>query len=330
MLPVYVPNYYPSFRCIASRCRHTCCVGWEIDVDREALARFDRVEGAMGARLRASIDREADPPCFILDREERCPFLNRNGLCDLITQLGEDALCHICADHPRFRHVLPDRVELGLGLCCEAAAELILGQAEPCSIVTLPPAEAARERTAHAEEEEEDPTVVALLNAREALFTVLQDRSSPLYHRIRHVLTSLDIHLPVKAYGEWADFFMDLERLDPAWEAYLQRMATLSENPLQELEGEESVAYEQLVIYFLYRYLTAEDDGRPALLQIRTAFAILSASLIHGLVRAMGGPHLKDLYEIARMFSSEIEYSEENMERFLDEIEDSIEIGESL
>ena len=29
------PAYYRDFKCIASACRHSCCVGWEIDVDAQ-------------------------------------------------------------------------------------------------------------------------------------------------------------------------------------------------------------------------------------------------------------------------------------------------------
>ena len=36
----YFPDYYKNFKCIASLCRHTCCAGWEIDVDEDALKRF--------------------------------------------------------------------------------------------------------------------------------------------------------------------------------------------------------------------------------------------------------------------------------------------------
>ena len=70
MKQVFVPNYYPDFRCIASACKHSCCVGWEIDVDGDTLGYYDTVSGKMGDRLRASIDREADPPCFKLTPDE--------------------------------------------------------------------------------------------------------------------------------------------------------------------------------------------------------------------------------------------------------------------
>ena len=31
----YAPAYYPRFACLADRCRHSCCIGWEIEVDEE-------------------------------------------------------------------------------------------------------------------------------------------------------------------------------------------------------------------------------------------------------------------------------------------------------
>ena len=32
-------NCWEHFRCVAERCRHSCCVGWEIGVDEESLRR---------------------------------------------------------------------------------------------------------------------------------------------------------------------------------------------------------------------------------------------------------------------------------------------------
>ena len=330
MKPVYVPHYYKDFRCIAAACRHSCCIGWEIDVDGEALSRYDGVEGELGVRLRASIDREAEPPCFVLSEDERCPFLNRNGLCDLITELGEDSLCRICADHPRFRHVLPDRVELGLGLCCEAAASLILSQTEPLTIVELPPALAAGERHASEAITPLDESAAGLLVLRGRLLAILGDRSVPLFDRIRHMYALTDIDWAVGAtetlayYGGIAALLRDMERLDPAWDDCLDALEQLDGDPLRELDGETEVAYEHLIAYFLYRYMPADDEDWPDAGRTRTAFAVLAASIIHAVCRATGGAGWHDLCEISRMFSSEIEYSEENLERLMGEVEDAL------
>ena len=330
MKPVYVPNYYSSFKCIAAACKHPCCVDWEIDVDREALVRYDQVQGTLGERLRRSIDREADPPCFKLTDDERCPFFNSDGLCDLITELGEESLCHICADHPRFRNVLPDRVELGLGLCCEAAAALILGQTEPFSVVLLSTEEAARERYARDEARELDETTAELLERRERILPILQDRSMPLSDRIRHVFYHSDIDLnesvtnAFKSFPSIAAILRDMERLDPAWDTCLNALERLDGDPLCELDGETSVAYENLICYFLYRYMTADAEGWPDAIRTRTVFAILCTTVIHAIHRATGGSDLTSLCEVARMFSSEIEYSEENLERLMGEVEETV------
>ena len=133
---IYVPEYYPAFRCVASACRHTCCAGWEIDIDDESLARYELLPGPFGDRVRRCVSR-GDTPHFILTEDERCPLLNGDNLCELILHEGEGALCQICADHPRFRNYFSYRVEMGLGLVCEEAARLILSWPRPLRLIRL-------------------------------------------------------------------------------------------------------------------------------------------------------------------------------------------------
>ena len=135
-LNLYVPEYYPRFHCVASRCRHTCCAGWEIDIDDESLARYARLKGDFGDRVRRGISREGEPH-FILTEGERCPLLNQDNLCELILNEGEGALCQICRDHPRFRNYFSDRIEMGLGLVCEEAARVILSWPRPLRLIRL-------------------------------------------------------------------------------------------------------------------------------------------------------------------------------------------------
>ena len=127
------PDYYPSFSCVGSACRHNCCIGWEIDIDEDTLSFYRSLSGPLGQRLKQHITSE-DTPHFVLNHDDRCPFLNESNLCDLILSLGEDHLCQICRDHPRFRNNLPGRTETGIGLCCEAAGKLILGKSEPVKL----------------------------------------------------------------------------------------------------------------------------------------------------------------------------------------------------
>lgn len=291
MKPI-TPNYYQKFKCIADRCRHNCCIGWEIDIDEETDAYYRGVQGSMGARLQKSISRN-DTPHFILGSGERCPFLNENNLCDIITALGEEHLCQICTDHPRFRNEFSDRIELGLGLCCEEACALILSQKEPFSLMEP-------DETEHQSEEEQ-----TFFTIRDRIFQLLQDRSQPMEKRLSHLLALFQIEIPTL---DWHSVFFDLERLDPVWDTKIQKIdlhAAVSED--------WSLPIEQLTVYFIYRHLAgALEDGRYA---ARCAFAVLSVKVIASVAASV-----EDLPEIARLYSSEIEYSDENVKLLLDKL----------
>lgn len=125
------PATADAFRCIADACRHTCCKGWEIDIDPNTRAKYAAMTGEIGQRLRDAIADTPDGASFRLREDERCPMLNDSGLCDIITACGEGALCQICADHPRYRNEFSTFTEVGFGLCCEAAADLTLHWPQP-------------------------------------------------------------------------------------------------------------------------------------------------------------------------------------------------------
>ena len=130
------PDFYADFSCRAADCRHSCCKGWEIDVDEAALRRYAAVEGVLGQDLRRSIYQDDDGAHFLLTEDERCPFLRDDCLCRLICELGEAALCEICALHPRFFTDFGEHTICGLGLSCEAVCDLLLGSDAPLRIVS--------------------------------------------------------------------------------------------------------------------------------------------------------------------------------------------------
>ena len=125
------PDYYERFGCRAADCRHSCCRGWEIDVDAESAAYYQTLSGELGEKLRRSLTRDEEGVHFALTEDERCPFLQADGLCELICVSGEDALCDICALHPRFYEDVGDTELCGLGLSCEAVCALLLASEEP-------------------------------------------------------------------------------------------------------------------------------------------------------------------------------------------------------
>ena len=51
------PATADAFRCIADACRHTCCKGWEIDIDPDTRAKYVAMTGEIGQRLRDAINK---------------------------------------------------------------------------------------------------------------------------------------------------------------------------------------------------------------------------------------------------------------------------------
>lgn len=286
---IYVPDYYPLFSCFAGACRHSCCVGWEIDIDEESLERFYQVKGELGERLKANI---ADGH-FVLDEKERCPFLNEKGLCDLIIGLGEGCLCQVCDDHPRFRTFFSDRTEVGLGLCCEAAGALILGREAPMVLV------------AQEGEEKLDEEELTFLETREKLFAIAQNRKLPFAERFLQLKELCGFNETPPAY--WQEVYRGLERLDPVWDSTLDTL-----NDEDTAAPLPDTVWEQLLVYFLYRHLY----NGPLAEQL--AFCLLSVQMIQWLYLKGGQSGLQALVEIARQYSAEIEYSDENIEALMD------------
>ena len=239
-MKVFAPDYYSGFRCIADACRHSCCAGWEIDVDPETLERYRTLEGPLGEKLKRCITSGPEPH-FILSEQERCPFLTDQNLCEIILQAGEGALCQICADHPRFRNYWSDRIEIGLGMACEEAARLILTSSHPLHLV--PVSEEAEERPMIPSEEES-----ALRNYRDRLLASVPETGAAA--RLREYLI----------YRHLADALYD--------------------GRVEERIGLVNRAFERI---------TEGWDGRS----------------------------VSDLAEKARIFSNEVEYDDEKLERFL-------------
>lgn len=275
------PNYYGKFKCIADRCKHSCCIGWEIDIDEETMYLYNSLDGEFAKRIRGNI--EGDIPHFILKEDERCPFLNKSGLCDIIRELGEDAICDICYLHPRFCNFYDDFTEVGLGLSCEEAVRIILTQEEKFS-VSLP---------GSAENDK-------FFRERREVFDILQNRNVTVFQRFKTLS---------KKYGqeflfsneELYNFYMSLERLDKGWENELNKLKN------KECEGvflreDLQIFFEQLACYFVFRHFKRG-----------VGFMLLSCWVI-GQISA-NCENFEEMLDVVRMYSSEIEYCEENTQK---------------
>ena len=303
-MKIVAPDYYGEFECIKGACRHSCCAGWEIDIDPESRERYRKMTGILGGKLAENIVDSPDGAHFRLGAGERCPFLQADGLCEMIIALGEESLCQICADHPRFRNFFSDSTELGLGLCCEAAGRLMLSWKAPVSFIALEDDGGCGD--AYEDERE-------LREIRGELIKLAQDRSMSVERRVEQICDAMDSALPDIDYARWAEFLKGLERMDDSWADRLAALQKAGDAPFEGWETE----FEQLLVYLIWRHLPgALDDGD---VEGRAAFCALMWRIMRRMFAVSGGG-FEELVEIARLYSSEIEYSDENIGEILAEL----------
>lgn len=309
MTKVY-PDYYKIFECIAGKCRHNCCIGWEIDIDKDTAEIYKNCSGDFGHRLRDNIDFTEETPHFILSKNERCPFLNSKNLCDIIIESGEEHLCTICAQHPRFHNELPDRVESGLGMCCEEAARIILSKKDKTQLIY--------DGSAQTEDE--------IIILRDRVLDILQDRSLSIDKRTDNILSICNTALPCLNIKQWADILLSLERLDEEWTDILtllrERSDSADTDSFNIYMKDRQTEYEQLLHYLIYRHFANAPDLYEA--GIRASFAVVTYQIIKSIGAILWKENkefsLENQIELCRIFSSEIEYSDENLYIIFDEL----------
>lgn len=135
-MKLIVPSYYKDFQCLADKCKDCCCKCWEIDIDKKTEEYYKKVPGKFGKKLKENIIFN-NPASFKLKENNECPFLSPNKLCEIYINLGENKMCDICKEHPRYYEWFNNFKEGGIGMCCEEAARLILTSSPPFTTIEL-------------------------------------------------------------------------------------------------------------------------------------------------------------------------------------------------
>ena len=333
-MKIQVPEYYINFKCIADKCKDNCCIGWEIDVDDATLEKYESLEGASGDAIRATLN-GGEVTTFKLSKNERCANLDYHGLCKIISALGEDYLCQICRDHPRYFNETTEGIEGGIGLACEAAAQLILTAKNPHKTVSVEYPEITPRYLC-----EED----LALRVREIVLSYIvesdmcKEKTLVAVNRLLRVSDLLDATVLGNAFSkkkqeitledvlrlEWAQkcssdvmaelcaAFRDLEALTEDFPQKLDSAEKMILAPdfYDFLDTDGRKFFVNLLCYFLRRYFLSEE---AAYLQ-NMGFAIGSALLICASVYVSGEYGIESFISESKNFSKNVEYSEENVD----------------
>lgn len=143
------PLYFEHFRCIASECKDTCCIGWDVAIDKTT---YETYRQCSDASIRSLFEKHiivndsnsTDDSIYaqIAMNDYICPFLTEKKLCLIQKSLDEKSLSMTCATYPRTFNDVCGVLERSLSTSCPVAAELILLNEEhmrfdstgPCAI----------------------------------------------------------------------------------------------------------------------------------------------------------------------------------------------------
>lgn len=330
----YYPYYYKQFKCLASECKTSCCsAGWEICIDKDTANFYKSVSGEFGNKLQEKIDYK-EPTKFILNQDGRCPFLNKNNLCDIYINLGKSHLCQICEEHPRFYECFNTLIECGIGIYCEEACRIILSQDKKFTMY-------AEETNENIESKYNEYVFNYLYENRSKIFDYLSDKSLNINQRIANVLWFSNI-LQQNIDSDMLDeedifsvtsvtesnvesilkYLLSLESNDTKWFSYLNNCLEIyinNSNKYEQFEKENpntSMYIENLAVYFIYRYFLRSIYDEDVLSRVK--FMALSIAVIKALffckwIEKGSILTLADCVSITKKYAEEIECNDDNI-----------------
>ena len=344
-----LPDYYKEFKCIGSMCTHNCCIGWGIDIDEDCCMEYLRTDGDIGRKLHEKIYKDEDG-CFTFKMNgDRCPFLNSQNLCDIYTELGEDMLCTVCTEYPRYAEQFAQIEEKGIGLSCEEAGRIIFAHKEPIRFIT--------EEFVGQElplDDEERSLYDMLISSRAVIFDILQNRRYSLNSRVcamldyaqqlqNHInngnMSSSDISLQIhetthggnmQNTAQITAIFKDILTRTDEWRERLNQIQEklYSDNGRYNKMYEQIISitderdYEKILVYFIHRYYIKAMYDYDAYAKARlaaAAYIMLRESDMLTILQN-GKFTAADRIENARLFSAELEHSQDNIDALFDEL----------
>lgn len=283
MLSIF-PKFYKNFLCKADKCKHSCCKGWEIDIDEETAGKYLAMTGELGAEIRQNIGKNEDSYFFKLTEDERCPFLQKNGLCKIILNIGEENICEICTMHPRFFTMLDDVELCGVGLSCEKTCELLLGD--------------EKDLVFYIEDTEEEVSFSEVL--------------SVIGLNLPNEMQEFSLAVNAENINKVLEIMAKTEPIDENWSKELSIMQDMDNVELKAkeyLENSDKNILNKIYQYILYRQLERLVDIDMEALINYAQYSILFI-ILHTMIS-------KELGESVRRWSEQIEYDTDNVDLIL-------------
>lgn len=330
----YYLNYFKKFKCLQGKCPDTCCKNWGVDIDDVTHRKYKELKSPYGYFIHKTLKHKKQ----LFSAGETCPFLNKEGLCDIVIQLGNDYLCDICKKYPRVINEYGSDREHNLTLSCIESVNLLLDE-KNISVIKEETNEKIKTYNKF-----DSKLYPHLRKTRELLFTILK-KDIPLLDKIaqlenvgkdiQYLLFVFDAtdKLDFKNYNQKMPpllkkdlikilrLYIKLECLNLSWKTKLKNVLSslfknnfTIENILSSCKILDKKCNNILFYYIFKYYLESVNDFAP-LAKIRFAISIVIVEiLLYSFNELNKESDLKTMFKIdVSNLSKEVEHSIKNV-----------------
>lgn len=322
------PDYYGNFRCLMGECPSSCCEMWQIVIDEKSLDYYNNLDTEYGKHIQSEIECCDGEYCFKV-HNGRCAFLNENKLCDIHCNIGQEHMANTCRKFPDFTVENKDSLITGQSMSCPYVARQIVTHNGTVDFISTGKCSNTYENT--------------LLGIMTGLIGIAYETSSPILEKTRILLKEAckkqvelfekfdveEFYIPEdnNTISDYCDTLNSLTFLTEEWKETVDSFSNFEYNHEDEKDflkylGTRQQEYEQILVYFIYRYfLTGAGDGN---IFLPVKFSVICLRIIYliGLMeyKGKGSFSVEEQIRLCYTFSKEIEHSEENMDIFLEDI----------
>lgn len=163
---------YDKFKCIADKCRFTCCKGWDINVDTNTYNKWKETNELNYLLDNVRFIKSHGENSFLINKETKgvCPLLNEEGLCNIVLNHGEEYLSSTCKSFPRIENKFENVKEMTLSCSCPEVVNIISNMKEKIYIES-------NEALSYIED-------LGSLQIREALVNIIQKEDITLENKL--------------------------------------------------------------------------------------------------------------------------------------------------
>lgn len=190
---VLQPDYMKNFRCIGNECPDNCCHGWNIYVDKKIFKNYRKIKNQHLKKIinkniilnKENNDNELYAK-ITLNENNKCPFLDLEGLCQIQKEHGQEYLSKICNQYPRIIKIIDNIIEISGSISCLPMAELILLNKEQMTFDQFEKVIDISEGMVNGrlDTNSDDEIFKCFWNLREVSIDILQNRNFEVWQRI--------------------------------------------------------------------------------------------------------------------------------------------------